>query len=711
MLLAKLSKGNDGMGLTHSSVGRGALERDTDRRMPDDADFVVALAGNPNVGKSTIFNSLTGMDQHTGNWPGKTVTSARGHIRHARHEYALIDLPGTYSLAARSPEEEVARDFLCFGSADAVIVVCDATCLERNLNLVLQTLEITSDVIVCVNLCDEAKRKDIHIDIDTLSDMLGVPVIATVGHSKKSLKRLTDALDDLTEGKTVCKPHLVSYPDVLEREIARICGMASERCELSRGLALQLIRGEKLTLGEESVELMREASASRERLSEQGIGVGELADITVGTIMEASHSICYECVRIEHKSAFDLDRRLDRILTSKLFGYPIMLLFFAFIFWLTVAGANYPSELLSRALFSLEAPLLRFLTFIRLPSGLSLMLSQGAYRVLAWVVSVMLPPMAIFFPLFTLLEDIGYLPRIAYVLDKPFKACGGCGKQALTTCMGFGCNAAGVVGARIIASPRERLLAVLTNSFVPCNGRFPLYITLTAAFIAVGFGALAGSVISAIVLTSVILIGVLMTFLATKLLSCTLLRGVGASFVLELPPYRRPRIWQVILRSMLDRTLFVLARSAAVAAPAGAVIWVLASVELGEASLLEHISGQLEPLGRLMGLDGAILTGFILGLPANEIVLPIIMMIYTASRTLTESGGITSVRELLISNGWTYLTALNVMLFSLMHWPCSTTLITIKRETGSIGYTLLAAILPTVFGIIICMLTNMIFGM
>lgn len=701
------------MGLTHSSVGRGALERGTDKRMHDDAKLVVALAGNPNVGKSTIFNSLTGMDQHTGNWPGKTVTSASGRIRHARHEYMLVDLPGTYSLAARSPEEEVARDFLCFGSADAVIVVCDATCLERNLNLVLQTLEMTSNVIVCVNLCDEAKRKGIHIDIDVLSNRLGVPVIGTVGHSKKSLKRLTDALDELTGGKKPLSPYLPSYPDVLERELEHISGTASESSNdtVSRGLALQLIRGEKLALDAEATNVVREASVSRKRLSEQGIGESELADMTVGALAKASHDICDACVSHEGKNTFTLDRRLDRIFTSKLFGYPIMLLFFAFIFWLTVTGANYPSELLSRALFSLEGPLLRFFTFIRLPSWLCLMLTQGAYRVLAWVVSVMLPPMAIFFPLFTLLEDIGYLPRIAYVLDKPFKTCGGCGKQALTTCMGFGCNAAGVVGTRIIDSPRERLLAILTNSFVPCNGRFPLYITLTAVFFTVGFGTLAGSLISALVLTSVILIGVLGTLVATRLLSRTLLRGSAASFVLELPPYRRPRVLQIVIRSIFDRTLFVLARSAAVAAPAGALIWVLASVELGDGSLLEHISELLEPLGRLMGLDGAILTGFILGLPANEIVLPIIMMIYTASRTLTESVGIASVGDLLISNGWTYLTALNVMLFSLMHWPCSTTLMTVKRETGSLGYTLLAAILPTVFGIIICMLTNMIFGM
>ena len=374
------------------------------------------------------------------------------------------------------------------------------------------------------------------------------------------------------------------------------------------------------------------------------------------------------------------------------------------VFWITITGANYPSQLLSNLLFSLEEPLAEVLTRVGLPSGMVLALTEGMYRVLAWVVSVMLPPMAIFFPLFTLLEDSGYLPRIAYNLDKPFRKCGACGKQALTMCMGFGCNAAGVVGCRIIDSPRERLLAVLTNSFVPCNGRFPTLIAILTMFFVGSAGELGASVLSALLLTGVILLGVGLTFAATKLLSVTALKGESSSFTLELPPYRRPQIGRTILRSILDRTLFVLGRAAAVAAPAGLLIWLMANVTVGEATLLAHCAGFLDPFARLMGMDGVILMAFILGFPANEIVVPIILMAYLSQGSLLELGSLVEMKALFVANGWTWVTAGNVMLFSLMHWPCSTTLLTIRRETGSWRWTALAFALPTVFGVGACIL-------
>ncbi|MBQ7821665.1 MAG: ferrous iron transport protein B [Clostridia bacterium] len=711
------------MGQTHNSVGMHALDTGIDISKLESGELVLALAGNPNVGKSSIFNSLTGMNQHTGNWPGKTVESAAGRFKSGKNSYIIIDLPGTYSLMAHSPEEEVARDFICSGSADAVIVVCDATCLERNMNLVLQTLEITSNVIVCVNLLDEAGRKRIRVDLHALEKRLGVPVIGTVGRSRKGVKKLLDVLDTFAKNERG-QAHVfrVSYPEPIENAALTIENAAKEHFDgrgISRFAAMRLLEGENeqqlnSSLGEDffaDENIALAIDGARKQLCDAEIDADRFTDMTVSAIIKSAEEICGECVSTDDGKYGDIDRKLDRVFTGKLIGYPIMLLFFTFIFWLTITGANYPSEFLSRLLFSLESPLKQLCELIHMPAWLKGVLVDGAYRVLAWVVAVMFPPMAIFFPLFTLLEDAGYLPRVAYNLDKPFRKCNACGKQALTMCMGFGCNAAGVVGCRIIDSPRERLLAILTNSFVPCNGRFPTFITLITAFFLYNFGQGIGStLLSSLFLTALIALGVIMTFAATKLLSSTVLRGMPSSFTFELPPYRRVQIGRVILRSVFDRTLFVLARSAVVAAPAGALIWVLANVSVGDASLLAYVSDLLDPFGRFMGLDGVILLGFILGFPANEIVLPIIIMIYTSGTTLGELSSVSAVRELLLSNGWTWLTALNTMLFSLMHWPCSTTLLTVKKETGSVKWTLLASFLPTLFGAAVCVIMKLLFG-
>ena len=381
-----------------------------------------------------------------------------------------------------------------------------------------------------------------------------------------------------------------------------------------------------------------------------------------------------------------------------------MLLLLAVVFWLTITGANYPSQILSNALFWVQDQLTILFDILGAPEWLHGMVVLGAYRVLAWIVSVMLPPMAIFFPLFTLLEDVGYLPRVAYNLDRPFKRCQACGKQALTMCMGFGCNAAGVVGCRIIDSPRERLIALLTNSFVPCNGRFPTIIAILTMFFIGTSGGLFDSVLSALLLTLVILLGIFMTFAVSKLLSQTILKGMPSSFTLELPPYRKPQVGRIIVRSICDRTLFVLGRAAAVAAPAGLVIWILANVTVGDVTLLKYCANFLDPFARLIGLDGIILMAFILGFPANEIVIPIAIMAYLAQGTITDMPNLMELRQLLVDNGWTWVTAICTILFSLMHWPCSTTLLTIKKETNSWRWTGLALLIPTVTGIVLCFL-------
>ncbi|MBR2406030.1 MAG: ferrous iron transport protein B [Clostridia bacterium] len=683
------------MGLTKQSSSRGAIDQGIaiERRSPNQR--VIALAGNPNVGKSTVFNGLTGMKQHTGNWPGKTVTNAQGICRSAHYEYILVDIPGTYSLMAHSPEEEVARDFLCFGAPDAVVVVCDATCLERNLNLVLQTIELCDRVVVCLNLMDEAKRKGIHVDADRLSEQLGVPVVATVAHKKESLNALLSALDDMFRSPPPT-PVAVRYPVAIESAVARMQPLLKDLPN-SRWIALRLLeRDEALT------RTLSTVYGDTLPAFETVLPAEAVKDSIVTTLTETAERIAKTVVSHSKPQYNAADRRIDRLLTGRWLGYPLMLLLLALVFWLTITGANYPSTLLANGLFWLEDRLSDLFLMLNAPDWLRGALVHGAYRVLAWVVSVMLPPMAIFFPLFTLLEDVGYLPRVAYNLDHPFRRCRACGKQALTMCMGFGCNAAGVVGCRIIDSPRERLLAILTNNFVPCNGRFPTLIALLTIFF-VGSG---NSLLSAVLLTAVILLGVLLTFGVTRFLSGTILKGVPSSFTLELPPYRRPQIGRVIVRSLLDRTLFVLGRAAAVAAPAGLLLWILANITVGDASLLAHTAAFLDPFAQLMGLDGAILIAFILGFPANEIVIPIVLMVYLAQGTLTEPGSLTEMRAIFLDNGWTWTTAVSTMLFSLLHWPCSTTLLTIHKETGSLKWTAVAFLLPTLIGILVCILFN-----
>lgn len=678
---------------------------------------IIAIAGNPNVGKSTIFNALTGLKQHTGNWTGKTVENASGKFSSEKHNYTLVDIPGTYSLFAHSKEEEVARNFLLFGKVDAVIVVCDATLLERNMNLVLQTMEITKNVIVCVNLLDEAKRKGISIDLEKLSKNLGVRVVGTSARKKKTLKSLVCALDELCEREQNEGKIAVQYPQTIENAIDSLSPFIKERVGDkidARWLSLNLLTRDKGIVNEmknhlgknlfEDAQIVAELGKIRARLNL--FGQTHLQDIIVSSISGEAERVCRGVVK--RTKANQIDRKIDKVLTGRATAFPIMILFLALIFFITITFANYPSSLLTQLFTYIEGHLVAFFEYIGAPQFFSELLISGVYRVLTSVVAVMLPPMAIFFPLFTLLEDLGYLPRIAYNLDKPFYNCNACGKQALTMCMGFGCNAVGVVGARIIDSKRERILAILTNNFVPCNGRFPTLIALISMFFIGAAGSVSSSVYSALVLTALIVLSVAVTFLVTYILSKTLLKGAPSSFTLELPPYRKPQIAKTLVRSIFDRTLFVLARAAAVAAPAGLVIFLMANIEVNDVSILSHCASFLDPLGKVLGLDGVILIAFILGFPANEIVMPIMLMAYMANGQFTALPSLVEIKQIFVDNGWTVVTALNVMLFSLFHFPCSTTLITIKKETGSLKWTLLSAAIPTAVGMLICFAVNLV---
>lgn len=618
----------------------------------------VALMGNPNVGKSTIFNGLTRLRQHTGNWAGVTVSCAMGQFSYGGQDFSAVDLPGIYSFDTRSAEEELTKDFILNEDYDFLLVVCDATCLERGLYLLSQAAGLLEhreeagpmpQAVLCVNLCDEAEKKGIRIDFKALERSLGIPVTPCCGRTAKGLLTLKKLLASL----------------------AASCPCACASCSLGSPYRRLPSAFSPKDLAAQAVTYTKEHYRKREE-------------------------------------------RLDRILTGPFTGTAVMVLLLLGIFWLTITGANYPSSMLWDLFFSLEPRLAEAALSIGLPQWFIDMAVFGVYRVVAWIVSVMLPPMAIFFPLFTLLEDLGYLPRAAFNMDGAFHKCSACGKQCLTMAMGLGCNAAGVVGCRIIDSPRERLIAILTNSLMPCNGRFPLLLTMIA-LLGAGGGVWAGlpmenpvlsSLLTALVLTLFILAAILATLGASFLLSRTLLKGVPSSFTLELPPYRRPQPGKVIVRSIFDRTLFVLGRAVAVAAPAGLVIWLLANLTVGGESLLMHIAGFLDPLGALMGLDGIILMAFILGFPANEIVLPIILMAYLQSGVLAPMDDKTAILSLLSANGWTVKTAVCMAVFSLFHWPCSTTCWTIWRETKSLKWTALSMALPTGCGLLLCFLIS-----
>lgn len=616
----------------------------------DYVNYEIALVGNPNVGKSTIFNSLTKMNQHTGNWSGKTVKVAVGKTVLEDNVFTVVDLPGAYSMNSDSKDEMVTSEYIKSCDYSCIVFVVDATNIERNLCFILQALSYCKKAVLCINQIDVAEKENINIDFDELSLQLGIPVVKTSANRKIGINTLKSTISDV----------------------------ATEKIK---------------TYEIQAIPKLSDFSDYNEY---------------VNKIYKYSSKICSLCVKfsenVNHQHSI-----MDRLLVSKGTGIPIMLLMLAVLFLITVYGANYISELLYSLFTIIESKLVSYSVRLGMNETLKSFIFDGIYTTVTWIVSVMLPPMSIFFPLFSLMEDAGLLPRIAFNMDKMFQKSGTNGKQALTMAMGFGCNACGVTGCRIIESENERAAAIVTNNIIPCNGRLPSLIAVISIFLVTTTSIIMDSLYTTFILLSVLFFCVISTLIITKLLRKFIFKGDGSTFILEIPKYKKPQFLKTILYSLKDRALFVLLRAVAVALPAGAVIWTLANIEYNDITLIKHLTDILDPFARFLGIDGVIIMAFILGFPANETVIPIILMSYLSTSTLSEYNSVSELGALLLSNGWDIKTAICFLIICVFHFPCSTTCITIYKETKNIRLTLLSIVIPTAIGLLLCLLVNTFF--
>lgn len=612
----------------------------------------IALVGNPNVGKSTLYNLLTKENQHTGNWSGKTVDIARSHFIHRNKQIEITDLPGTYSLCSDSSEEQVTSDFISDSDYDAIIIIVNSTTLHRSLLLTLQILSQTQKAVLCLNMTDEAEKLGLTIDSEELELQLGIPIVKITATKSRNIDNLITTTKDVAEGKR--KTYQLQKLKELNHKFIN----PAERTDALNSIADEII---KLT------------------------------------------------VKSNNSSYSKFNAKADRILTSKLFGIPVLLLTFGFIFWITAFGANYPSELLYRLFMSITDEAKTLLLQINVPEIIVKLFTDGILTTVSWVVSVMLPPSAIFFVLFALLEESGYLPRIAFILDGFFKPAGTSGKHALTMLMGFGCNACGVMGCRINRTEKERIIATITNSFVPCNGRLPTLIAISSLYFANKLPSRIKPIAVACILLLSLILATIVTLTVSFIMSKTIFKKSDATFILELPNYRLPQVFKIIRNTFKEKVFYVLSRAVYVSIPTGIILWLLTNCQIGSTPVIKYVTDALEPIGNTIGLDGVIITAFILSFPANEIVIPTILMSYTGSGTLQDYSSLSQLGAILAANGWVFVTALCFCIFTLFHFPCSTTCFAIHRETKSIKWTLVSIIIPLTIGFVLCFLTKMIF--